>query len=165
MWRGQHNGHWEISRRLLEKEVFWPWSRSIGAPGAGFWRKRRGPSRGSSSSIPFICLQPVSNPRTGGCTWKSDLDYILRRSYRRDVSEHLTKELQHEGHFWPLNKLVGYVKKPIQWAAQGGEAAPCPWGPWGLKLTTYYEEAAGENSTNEGFIAKKKSNFVTHSLL
>ena len=82
MWRGQHNGHWEISRRLLEKEVFWPWSRSIGAPGAGFWRKRRGPSRGSSSSIPFICLQPVSNPRTGGCTWEPDLDYILSRSYR-----------------------------------------------------------------------------------
>ena len=82
MWRGQHNGHWDISRRLLEKEVFWPWSRSPGAPGAGFWRKRRGPSRSSSSSIPFICLQSVSNPRTGGCTWESDLDYILSRSYR-----------------------------------------------------------------------------------
>ena len=82
MWRGQHNGHWDISRRLLEKEVFWPWSRSPGAPGAGSWRKRRGPSRSSSSSIPFICLQSVSNPRTGGCTWESDLDYILSRSYR-----------------------------------------------------------------------------------
>ena len=73
MWRGQLNGHWEILRRPLEKEVFWPWSRSPGAPGAEFRRKRRGP---------FICLQSVSNPRTGGCTWESDLYYILSRSYR-----------------------------------------------------------------------------------
>ena len=82
MWRGQHNGHWEISRRLLEKEVFWTWSRSPVAPGAGLWRMRRGPSRDSSISIPFICPQSVSNPRTGGCTWESDLDYILSRIYR-----------------------------------------------------------------------------------
>ena len=64
--------------------------------------------------------------------------------------------LKAKGHFWPLNKLVGYVKKPSQWAAQGGEATPCPGGPWGLKLTTHYEGAAGENSTKESFIAKKR---------
>ena len=69
---------------------------------------------------------------------------------------HYTFPWKHKGHFWPLIKLVGYVKKPSQWAAQGGEAAPCPWGPWGLKLTTHYEGAAGENSTKESFIAKKK---------
>ena len=59
------DGHWEISRRLLEKEVFWPWSRSPGAPGAGFWRKRRSPSRSSSRQHP-LHLPPVSEqPKNG----------------------------------------------------------------------------------------------------
>ena len=40
------------------------------------------PPEAVAGSIPFICLQSVSSPRTGGCTWESDLDYILSRSYR-----------------------------------------------------------------------------------
>ena len=87
----------------------------------------------------------MNNFRQNKNKWDFDPD-LDPHINRRDVSEHLTKELQ----------LVGYVKKPSQWAAQGGEAAPCPWGPWGLKLTTHYEGAAGENSTKESFIAKKK---------
>ena len=90
MWRGQHNGHWEISRRLLEKEVFWPWSRSPGAPGAGFWRKRRSPSRSSSRQHP-LHLPPVSEqPKNGRLhlgvwSWLHTIEKLQAKTWPKKV--------------------------------------------------------------------------------